>query len=214
VLSDISPPTSPPGLSPSPTETSLYSVHTSNSEATSPTTTDLGSDITTPAGEENDHDGFMESESESLTAILDSHLFAVLGHDLELAACLIPRIHSLIQWSFTFEDIAVRVVPSQGPGETGQTSPSVSGSTSTASSTVKSTDYQRRKHKRDSEEEEEARRNGGSKRPRKRFGPNSPRLPGFACPFYRKDPEKYVPATDIKYRTCMGPGPVELRRIK
>jgi hypothetical protein len=95
------------------------------------------------------------------------------------------------------------------------TSPSaVSSSSPAVSRAVKPTDLQRRKHIRDPDEEDEARRNRGSKRPRKRFGPDSPRPLGFACPFYRKDPEKYVVATDIKYRTCGGPRPYEVRRIK
>ncbi len=181
----------------------------------SPTLTDLGSDITSSTGEENNHDDFMESESESLTALLDSRLFAVLGHDLELAARLIPRIHALIHCSFASEDTAVTVVPSQDPGETAQTSPrSVNGSALTASSSVKRTDLQRRKHKRYSDEEDDSRRNDGSKRSRKGFEPDPSRSLRFACLFYKKDPEKYVPGTDIKYRTCIGPGPFELRRIK
>jgi hypothetical protein len=142
-------------------------------------------------------------------------LFGVLGHDMELAARLIPRIHAQIQCNFTSEDIAVRVAPSQRPGETGQASPtSVSCNAATTPSPVKRTDPQLRKHKRNSDEEDEARKNGGSKRPRKKFGPNSPRPPGFACPFFKKDPEKYVAGIDIKYRTCAGPGSHELRRIK
>jgi hypothetical protein len=182
---------------------------------TSPNITDLGSDVTTPTGEGEYDDSFTEDESESPTTLLDSRLFMVLGHDLELAARLIPRIHALIQYSFASEDSAVRVVPSQGPGETTQTSPSsVGGNAVTASSSVKRTDLQHRKHKRISDEEDEARRNGGPKRPRKKFGPNSPRPPGFACPFFKKDPEKYAAGIDRKYRTCSGPRSHELRRIK
>ena len=180
-ISDISPLTSPPGLSPSPTETSLYPTDSPNSEITSPTVTDLSSDITTSEGEENDRDGFMESDSETLTAVLDSRLFAVLGHDLELAARLIPRIHALLQWSFTSDDVAARVVPSEGPGGTsGKTSPSsVSGSPTIASSTAKRTDLHHQKRKRDSEEEDDARRNRRSSRARNKFGPNSPCPPSL-----------------------------------
>ncbi|KAH8769771.1 hypothetical protein BGZ57DRAFT_954771 [Hyaloscypha finlandica] len=213
-LSDISPPTSPPALSPNPSDTSFCSSDSANSEVTSPTTTDLGSDIATSAFDETDHEALIESESESRTALLDSRLLSVLRYDLELAARLIPRIHARIQWRFASKKIGVTVVPSQA-GEGGHTSPStVSSSSPAVSRTVNPTDLQRRKHIRDPDEEDEARRNRGSKTPRKRFGPDSPRPLGFACPFYRKDPEKYVVATDIKYRTYGGPGPYEVRRIK
>jgi len=181
--------------------------------------TNLESDISTPALEESDSDGFVESESEPLTCLLDARLLVVLGYDLELAARLIPRIHDLIQRNFASGGVDVRVVPSQATGTTGTTGQtsgaSVIRSSISASSTAKGTELKRLKHKHDSEEDdEEANGNKRSKRHRKRWDPALPRPRGFACPFHRKDPEKYAPTTDIKYRTCIGPGPTELRRIK
>ena len=214
-LSDISPLNSPPGLSPSSTEASFCSSDSSNSDVTSPTTTDPGSDISTSTSEEIAHDGLIGSESGSLTSLLDSRLLVALGHDLELAARLIPRIHDLIQYSFVSESATVRVVPAQGVGSTGQTSAAaISDNSRTASRTARGTNLKHRKNEHDSEEEEEeTRRNKRSKRPRK-WDPNSSRPRGFACPFHRKDPEKYGLTNGLKYRTCIGPGPIELRRIK
>ncbi len=172
------------------------------------------SDTTLSTEEESECEDSSESESEFPTALLDSRLFEVLGHDLELAARLVPQIHASMQNSSP-EDLAIKVVASGSPGEGAQQTPSSSsGSVPTPSSSGSRVDLHRRKHKRDSEEEEEKKRSGGSKRPRNRFGHNSPRPLGFACPFHKKEPWKYVATTDIKYRTCSGPGPLEVRRIK
>jgi len=176
--------------------------------------TDVYSDTTSSTEEENEYEDSIESESEFSNALLDSRLFEVLGYDRELAAHLVPRIHALMQCSSPEED-AIKVVASGPPGEGAQQTPSSSsGSVPTPSSSGSRMDLQRRKHKRDSEEEEERKRNGGSKRPRKRFGHSSPRPSGFACPFHKKEPWKYVATNDIKYRTCAGPGPLEVRRVK
>jgi hypothetical protein len=143
---------------------------------------------------------------------LDSRLFLVLGHDVELAARLIPLIHARLRLGVTPEDTEYTTSPTHVPTGAEQGSEPPSGSSATPGGSSPIVSRQRGGRKRGGSENH--RDDDDSKARRKRTNRSVSRGRNFACPFHKKDPITYCPSKYATFRVCTGPGFPELRRIK
>jgi hypothetical protein len=175
------------------TETELESIFDSDGENTS-----------------DDDEGTEDSDPSSL--LLESHLFSVLGHDLELAARLIPQIYKQVHCPS--ETTNHTKAPVDNPSGGGENYSAVSSMPEARSNDAFGNNSRKRKRERHRDESEDRGRQEQSEKRRKKPGEGPVDRPRFACHFHKKDPEKYCPLNDRKYRCCIGPGPFELRRIK
>ena len=153
--------------------------------------------------------------------ILESDLLYVLREHLNIAAHLIPQIHRALNIELPRDTEGYYSTPFYEH----TTNPSAQGPSPISSNGGLNPipNAEPRKHERSSDEDDED--NGdGSKRPRQDSGEIlgnfsgriSRRRPTFACHFHKLNPDKYGGRawTDRKFRTCIGPGPTELRRLK
>jgi hypothetical protein len=146
--------------------------------------------------------------------LLDSRLFSVLGHDLELAARLIPQIHAQLQVGLASEGPTHTSAPAHESTGAAEESGVVGDSSSNPASGSFPDHSRQRKRGRERDESEDRRDNDGSKRRRIRSGRHSAQPPSFACHFHKKDPERYCRDNDLKFRVCMSPSITALRRLK
>ena len=146
--------------------------------------------------------------------LLDSRLFSVLGHDLELAARLIPQIHAQLQVGLASDGLTHTAAPTHGSTGATEENATVGESSSNPANGSSPDDSRRHKRGRERDESEDRRDNGGSKRQRIRSDQHSAQPPSFACHFHKKDPERYCRDNDLKFRVCMGPSITALRRLK
>jgi hypothetical protein len=163
---------------------------------------------------ETDESGI--ESSDYAANILDSYLFTFLGHNLELAAQLIPVIYRSLprHWPFALVSPAyTECPPAESPSTTTSGStPSTSISTPSSIRSSQTSNPQNQQRKRDASEE--GRGNRRRKSRKTSVGDASIRQRGFACHFFKMDKSKYCSLSDRKYRTCAGPGETELRRMK
>jgi hypothetical protein len=189
--------------------------------------TDVDSENTESDQEESDGP---ESDGEgmgSVTQVLESHLFSVLGSNL--AALLIPKIYDYVnkedstefrKFSKTNGDEGSSGKDNSGSTETQQPSEDFS---ATSSHQDQSSNSRSQKRGRDSGESEGEEEYSNSKKPRRDPGdpddgpsPESGPLDrlNFACHFHKLDPMKYRAGGSQKYGKCTGSRITELRRIK
>jgi hypothetical protein len=183
------------------------------------------------------HDGHRPSDFESDYHV-SSPAEAVSVHDQDVAInSLSPGFHGFSQYidptilsitqclppipvecmiGGTVEHAGHNETPALGPTETRGTSRErVTETSSTPPKLLYNTSQgsQQRKRDQDLNEAEEPEDNGSSKKPRAYLGGDSV-SDKFACPFYKRDPRRYGPWTNIRYRPCVGPGTPEFRRLK
>lgn len=161
----------------------------------------------------DDSDTDLENKSNFDLGVLESDMVSIFGHDLGLLARMIPEVHARMLLS--------RIEESTGyAGSEYSTSPGISqgsqrrSSVSTNSNPTPSLSHLKRR--RDPDHPDENDQNDGFKKPRPKIIQNQNRGPCFACPFHKRYPQKYSVSkeTGLKYRTCIGPGNPELRRLK
>ena len=161
----------------------------------------------------DDSDADLENKSNFDMGVLESDMVSIFGHDLGLIARMIPEVHARMLLS-RIEEITSYA------GSESSTSPGISqssqgqSSVSTTSNSMPSLPTPKRR--RDPDHPDENDQNDGFKKPRRKTIQNQNRGPCFACPFYKRYPQKYRVSkeTGFKYRTCIGPGNPELRRLK
>jgi hypothetical protein len=224
--------------SPSSTQRSRRSSGTfSYKQKLADTDTEVENESTESEQDGTDFDTETEETDYSM-ALLESHLLSVLGCDWDLAARLIPKVHSLVQLELA-QDLAptpngsvnapIADSESQNGSEAqdadgyqGRSSPSSSASTNRNAASSQSHGYQSGGSNNlpgsgDHGDEESPtpdpwRPNTGGNTPSS--GNNPCRRPRFACHFHKKDPHKYSPENGRKYRVCTSLNLTELRRIK
>jgi hypothetical protein len=166
-------------------------------------------------GEEqnDDSDGDHENESNFNMGILESNMVSIFGRDLGLAARMIPEVHahmllSRIEESTSYAGSEYSTSPGISQGSQGWSSVSTNSNPTPGLSSLK--------RRRDPDHPDDNDQNDGFKKPRPKIIQNRNRGPYFACPFYKRNPQKYRASTEtgLKYRTCIGPGNPELRRLK
>jgi hypothetical protein len=161
----------------------------------------------------DDSDTDLENESNFDMGVLESHMVSIFGHDLGLVARMIPEVHTRMLLSRIEEGTSCA-------GSESSTSPGISQSSQGQSSVSKNSNptpsLHRLKRRRDSDHPDDNDQNDGFKKPRPKIFQNRKLGPCFACPFYKRNPQKYRVSkeTGLKYRTCIGPGSHELRRLK
>ncbi len=188
--------------------------------------------------DESDEDDFINEDEEERDddwsgqdTSLESVVLEALGGDLVLAAQLIPILHKSFYCEF-----AANITRKVAPWANGITKYSEGGSPEQTNFTVeqeKQSSNPRKRQRRfesgkqnsreqdddeDDEDEDEKDPNNFGNVPENVA--TSPVL-RLACPFYKRDPEKYCiqhDATDntkrINYRTCEGPGFNSIQRLK
>jgi len=159
------------------------------------------------------------SDTLNILKALESRVLAVLGHDLELAARLIPQIYSQLRVDLIQEATEYTSAPAHNGSSTSRGTPGdLSSILSPQSQSNAQNGSQKGKHPRgvgeDDDDDDDEERERSPKTPRIDSNTNSAPHPTFACPFYKKDSQKYGPLSQKRYQKCIGPGPTELRRIK
>ena len=161
----------------------------------------------------DDSDTDPGNESNLDMGVLESDMISIFGHDLELIARMIPEVHARMLLSRNEESTSYA-------GSESSSSPGISqssqGRSSASTNSNPTPSLPRPKRRRDPDHPDENDQNDGFKKPRPRIIQNRNRGPCFACPFYKRYPQKYCVSreTGLKYRPCMGPGNPELRRLK
>ncbi|TAQ86010.1 hypothetical protein B7494_g5663 [Chlorociboria aeruginascens] len=138
---------------------------------------------------------------------LESYLHSVLSHDPELVARLIPGIYSQLQLGLG--RVVYKTAPSRESSRSSGSNKSMQLS-STTPGNIRS-DSQRNNN---GDNPEDRREDSSSKRQKKDSDEDSVQRPGFACHFHKRYPERYCTRYNKNFRTCMGPGSPELRRMK
>jgi len=188
----------------------------SDGEESTSTETELDNDDARPGEESWDVEplGYVNPMQ-----ILESHLMYLLKDHLNLAAHLIPEIHWRVHFEPPEDVEGYNSAQSHEQGTNKSTQePSATPSNGSTTANPSSRPLKRARSLEGNEEDNR----DGAKRPRPNPGPvsryfasgRSGRQPTFACHFHKFDPRKYGPLTDRGFRTCAGPGPLELRRIK
>jgi hypothetical protein len=140
-------------------------------------------------------------------------LLDILGHDMVLLARLMPQIHTNLQQCLCIENASYAGSDYGAGGDsTGEF-----GGLASSDSRKSSTSSSHRKRGRDDKEEDDERDDGDSERFKKPKGKpesNENKGPRYACPFHKRWPQKYTNLEGTKYRSCSGPGQVEVRRLK
>jgi hypothetical protein len=161
----------------------------------------------------DDSDTDLENKSNFDMGVLESDMVSIFGHDLGLIARMIPEVHARMLLSRIEESTSYA-------GSESSTSPGISqssqGRSSVSTNSNPTPSLPRPKRRRDPDHPDENDQNDGFKKPRPKIIQNRNRGPCFACPFYKRYPQKYRVSkeTGLKYRTCIGPGNPELRRLK
>jgi hypothetical protein len=161
--------------------------------------------------DESDTD--LENESNFNMGVLEADIVSIFGPELGLAARMIPEVHARMLLSRGEESTSYA-------GSEYSTSPGISqssqGRSSVSTNGNLTPSMSRLKRRRDPDHPDDNDQNDGFKKPRPKIIQNGNRGPCFACPFYKRYPQKYSVSTEtgLKYRTCMGPGNPELRRLK
>jgi len=199
------------------------------------------SDIGDDENEEDDEEGDEKDENDwsGQDDNLEARLVDALGHDLPLAAYLIPHLYKVLR-----SEASAKITRTVGPwchdvtkcapdrGTSSGKTPSANAAAN-ASNASNSDDRKRSRgldsmsHDRepddededDEDEDDEKRDPKRSKNHRDSGGPTpNPRL---ACPFYKLDPSKYGVQHDAiengkktDYRVCAGPGFKSITRLK
>jgi hypothetical protein len=200
-------------------DSSTHSETISEGEESTNTETDLDDNGTHSETESSAVEPTSETGKADLIKGFESHLLYILRGDLDLAARLIPEFHRRVNIEFSGSGEYYHSAASHE--QNANASVQEASITSSNGSAYVNSDIGSLKRGRSSEDDEED-NDGGSKRPRPDPGqisrnfasPPSGRRPTFACHFHKFNPEKYGPLTNRKFRTCIGPGPSELRRIK
>jgi hypothetical protein len=181
--------------------------------------TELGSDDLESDDELSDSDSSTEHRSEILQ-LLESQLLAVIQHDRNLAAILIPEIHELV-YPGGGASGSYSAAASHSTNDNDQiqgssnTSPSTNNPVLTDTGSSNCSNAKKRginpDESDDNNESEDHKYKRRTKRPKS--GDN---LRAFACVFHKHDPEKYNPWTSPEYLKCLYPllPGNELRRIK
>ena len=161
----------------------------------------------------DDSDTDLENKSNFDLGVLESDMVSIFGHDLGLIARMIPEVHARMLLSRIEES-------TRYAGSESSTSPGISqssqGRSSISTNSNPTPSLPRPKRRRDPDHPDENDQNDGFKKPRPKIIQNQNRGPCFACPFHKRYPQKYSVSkeTGLKYRTCIGPGNPELRRLK
>jgi hypothetical protein len=143
--------------------------------------------------------------AENDTTTVESRLLCVLSHDLDLAARIIPRVHTLAHGSIN--STLTNAAPQDQDGTDRNQNYANSSSTATPSNQPtpqRSRSQKRSLHQNGRDERDESSERGGSHRPKRRKpSPSRMNMPTFACHFYKLDPDRYSGC--LKYRTCACP---------
>ncbi|KAG4438055.1 hypothetical protein IFR05_006469 [Cadophora sp. M221] len=153
-----------------------------------------------------------EPSLERTSRIFSRHLTSFLAHDLDLAARLIPRMHSFLFRNST-EHYRRHGSSGSSSGATGNNGESQH-ATGNSSQMIQYSGEKGKnvlKHNRENDDPDEGGRSSKAKRPRP-----VPRnqTPLFACHFHKKDPERFGNPQSRWYKYCSGPYSSDLRRIK
>jgi hypothetical protein len=175
--------------------------------------TEFETDDTESTEDMTDDEDTMEA-SDYAIGILDSRLFSILGHDLELASRLIPQIHAQLQLGFGTETGVYTASPSHRSRGVPETHGDFSASTLTPSNGSSHNGSPRNKRGRERDESKDRGDESGSKRPRRLRDRSPEPRRRFACHFHKKDPARYCPLNDPKFNICLGRGNPLLRRMK
>jgi hypothetical protein len=144
--------------------------------------------------------------------ILDSHLFSILGPDLELAFHIVSQTHARLQLRFGSETGVYSNSPSDGSERAQEAHGDFRLLASTPSNGSSHNGPPRNKRGRGRERDESKDRGDRPSPEKRRFRDRStvPR-PRFACHFNKKNPLRYC---HPKFNMCHGRGKPELRRMK
>jgi hypothetical protein len=185
--------------------------------------------------EEDDEDD--ENEWSGQDDNLEARLVAALGHDLPLAAYLIPLLYKVFR-----SEVSAKITRTVGPwcnevtkcapdrASGGKTSSSAAPNSSNMSGNdarkrsrgLDSMSHDQEPDDEDDEDEDEDDDKRGPKRSKNHPDSGGPTPnPRLACPFYKSDPSKYgvqheAIETDKKtdFRVCAGPGFRNITRLK
>lgn len=187
------------------------------------------SSLFSPGGDDNQGETDLESEDESDEETTDSEaeydpwdvtidalhsrLFSILDLDAELAARIIPRILTHLQFGFTPGDAEYKTTPAHETSGTRAGGGSV-GEGSSSSPSISPSNSRKRKQTEEREDSEGSRGDGNSNEPRKISDQSPQGKRRLACPFYKMDPVRYCAAKDGKFQVCSGRGSTELRYLK
>jgi hypothetical protein len=157
------------------------------------------------------------NEAESLNdtfMAIESQIISVLGHDMGLAARLIPQIHAQLQFGSSSENTSCVGSEESSTAREPESDSLISSSITSRKST--SSHQKRNRDDGDQDDTEDGRGNDGFKKLRPRAEQNENTGLRFACPFHKRWPQKYCVSmtTGSKYRSCLGPGFLEARRLK
>lgn len=181
-----------------------------------------GTEIESPAYETDSDESYSGSEdceaalfAETMTSIA-TDLLSVLGHDMALLARLLPQIHTFLQARLCYGNTSYGGsdynTGGDSMGECGSLASSKTRKSSTSSSSGKrGRDYREQDDEHDERDDGE---NDRSKKPRGDSEPNENINLRYACPFHKRWPHKYTIVNATKYRSCSGPGQIEVRRLK
>ena len=145
-------------------------------------------------------------------ASITKDLLSVLGHDMALLARLLPQIHTSLQAQLCYENNSYAGSDYNNGADSIGDYGNLASWTTRKSSTTSSLG----KRSRDGREEDDERDDGENEHPKKPSRPQSNDNNGvrYACPFHKRWPDIYTNAVGTKYRSCSGPGQVEVRRLK
>lgn len=160
-----------------------------------------------------------ENSEDRTIRVLERHVFSVLGNDLELAAKLIPQIYQCYMIGCDQKGAAFTKTPSHKTSDSSEAhcSPGKRDTVKNLQGSITKSNLPKRSrlleddddHDDDDDDEEEDR---GHKRSKLNIGDTQ--LRGFACPFYKKNPDFYHPYQSSRYLKCQGPGPEDFRHLK
>lgn len=159
----------------------------------------------------------MSSDTDYLVRVMESRLLFALCHDFDLACRLIPSVHVLAQGLLrcgTTKHILTQRGKGSEPQQTSGTCSKLS-----ESDRQKTSPSHSQKCGLDPDDPDEPDKYNGQKsnrRQKRRKTISGEAMPTFACPFYKKDPQKYNHWNDPKYRTCSRPNAPhdDVRRLK
>lgn len=188
-------------------------------------------------GEDEDFESESEDEENDWSGHIEAVVLDVLADNLPLAAHLIPILHKEL-----YSEFQTRITRKVGPWQCGVTKcASAAGTSSSKRSSSSqeaansSTDNHQKKQRfsgsgGDSgrgagEREDDGDGDAGKRNARNLVDNPEPSLSTcqlrFACPFYKRDPAKYSVQHNVvgkskkpNYRTCAGPGFLNIQRVK
>jgi hypothetical protein len=218
----ISTTTSPSSTS-TPFSTSTQRSYTQSETFSSPQQrTDSETEVETEYFDSEDETSDSSDGTDSvdhIVRVVESRLLFVLCNDFDLAARLIPQVHSLVEFQLgrTATGIATRSPQTDGNEQSQKSTYKYSAATGPGQGQkAKSHPQKRGVNPDDPEDPDEMDGRGRNRRPKRLKPASGEAMPTFACHFFKKDPNKYNPWTDMKYRTCVRPSVPydDVRRIK